>query len=156
MERPLLCSSRRVVHSAPGGTMKGLITNEIKLLGKVMNMELQRQNVIVGNMANVHTPGYKTRELNFEKELQGALGLDASGRVTRTDRQHIPAVFDPESFGPEWEKAFKPRIIHGEDRVNIDKEVTKMAKNSLHYNALAQVIKSGFDGIRTVISEGSK
>jgi flagellar basal-body rod protein FlgB len=136
--------------------MKELFPNEIKLVGKVMNMELQRQNVIMGNMANVHTPGYKPRELEFEKELQAALGLDMTGRVTRTDLRHIPAVFDPEGFGPEWDKAFKPRIIHGEDRVNLDKEVVKMAKNSLHYNALTQVIRSNFEGIKNVITEGNK
>ena len=136
--------------------MKELFSNEIKLTGKVMSMELKRQNVIMGNMANVHTPGYKPRELNFEKELQAALGLDMTGRVTRTDKQHIPATFDPESFGPEWEKAFKPRVIYGEDRVNIDKEVTKLAKNSLHYSALTQVIKGNFDSIKNIITEGSR
>jgi flagellar basal-body rod protein FlgB len=136
--------------------VKSLFTNEVRLIGKVMSMELKRQNVIVGNMANVHTPGYKPRELTFEKELQAALGLDMTGRVTRTDKQHIPAVFNPENFGPEWEKAFKPRIIHGEDRVNIDKEVAKMAKNSLHYNALTQVIKANFDGVKNTITEGSR
>ena len=136
--------------------MKSLITREAQLAGKVMSMELKRQNVIMGNMANVHTPGYKPRELTFEKELQAALGLDMTGRVTRTDKQHIPAVFNPEGFGPEWEKAFKPRTIHGEDRVNIDKEVAKMAKNSLHYNALAQVIKGHFEGIKTIITEGGR
>ena len=136
--------------------MKSLITREAQLAGKVMSMELKRQNVIMGNMANVHTPGYKPRELTFEKELQAALGLDMTGRVTRTDKQHIPAVFNPEGFGPEWGKAFKPRIIHGEDRVNIDKEVAKMARNSLHYNALAQVVKGHFDGIKNIITEGAR
>ena len=136
--------------------MKSLITREAQLVGKVMSMELKRQNVITGNMANVHTPGYKPRELSFEKELQAALGLDMTGRVTRTDKQHIPAVFSPEGFGPEWEKTLKPRIIHGEDRVNVDKEVAKIAKNSLHYNALAQVVKTHFDGIRNIITEGGR
>ena len=136
--------------------MKSLITREARLVGKVMSMELKRQNVIMGNMANVHTPKYKPRELSFEKELQAALGLDMNGRITRTDSRHIPVVFDPEGFGPEWEKAFKPRVIHGEDRVNIDKEVAKMAKNSLHYNALTQVMKGHFEGIRTTITEGSR
>jgi flagellar basal-body rod protein FlgB len=145
-----------VTHALRRLIMKSLVTNEVQLLSKVLDMELKRQNVIMGNIANVHTPGYKPRELTFEKELQAALGLDMTGRVTRTDKQHIPAVFDPEGFGPEWEKAFKPRTIHGEDRVNIDKEVAKMAKNSLHYNALTQVIKSNFDGIRTIITEGSR
>ena len=136
--------------------MKSMITKETQLVGKVMSMELKRQNVITGNIANVHTPGYKPRELTFEKELQAALGLDMTGRVSRTNSQHMPASFDPESFGPEWEKTFKPRIVHGEDRVNIDKEMAKMVKNSLHYNALTQVLQRHFDSIKTVITDGSR
>ena len=136
--------------------MKSMITKETMLVGKVMSMELKRQNVITGNIANVHTPGYKPRELTFEKELQAALGLDMTGRVSRTSRQHMPASFDPESFGPEWEKTFKPRIVHGEDRVNIDKEMAKMVKNSLHYNALTQVLQRHFESIKTVITEGGR
>ena len=70
--------------------------------------------------------------------------------------EHMPAAFDPEGFGPEWNKAFKPRTIHGEDRVNLDKEMTKMAKATLQYNTLTTVVRQGFEGIKTVIQEGSK
>lgn len=136
--------------------MKSLFEPHVQLVGKVMDMQLQRQNVVMSNIANVRTPGYKPRELEFEKELQSALGLDAKGRMTITEKQHMPAVFDPEGFGPEWSKTFKPRVVHGEDRVNLDKEMTKMAKASLQYNALATVIKGNFEGIKTIIMEGQK
>ena len=121
-----------------------------------MDMQLQRQNVVMSNVANVKTPGYKPLELEFEKELQASLNRDARGKLSRTNQEHMPAVFDPESFGPEWEKAFKPRVVHGEDRVNLDKEMTAMAKTTLQYNTLTTVIRSGFDGIKTVIQEGAK
>lgn len=136
--------------------MKSLFEGHTNLVAKVMDMQLQRQNVSMSNLANVKTPGYKPRVLEFEKELQAALNIDARGKLTRTDEKHLPAAFDARSFGPEWEKAFKPRIIHGEDRVDLDKEMARMAKTSLQYNALAQVMKSSFDGLRTVIQEGQK
>ena len=136
--------------------MKSLFSMEIGLVGKVMDMQLQRQNVISGNIANVETPNYKPRELSFEKELQSALNMDARGKLSRTNMEHMPAAFDPEGFGPEWNKAFKPRTIHGEDRVNLDKEMTKMAKATLQYNTLTTVVRQGFEGIKTVIQEGSK
>jgi flagellar basal-body rod protein FlgB len=126
------------------------------LMSKVLDMQLQRQNVISSNMANVKTPSYKTRTLNFEEELQAALGLDARGKMARTDRKHMPVVFDSKGFGPEWEKAFKPRVVHGEDRVDIDKEMANMAKTNLHYSALASVIRSRFEGLKQVITEGQK
>ncbi len=136
--------------------MKGIIEGHVNLVGKVMDMQLKRQNVVMSNLANVRTPGYKPRTLEFEKELQVALGLDARGKLSRTNEKHVPAAFDSESFGPEWDKKFLPRVVHGEDRVDLDKEMALMAKNSLQYNALASVMKSSFDGLRNIITEGQK
>lgn len=129
---------------------------EVGLVGKVMDMQLQRQNVIAGNIANVETPNYKPRELAFEKELQAALGLDAKDELSRTEQGHMPTAFSPDSFGPEWEKAIKPRMVYGEDRVNIDKEMAKHAKNQLQYTALTQVMTKTFEGLNTVIQDGKQ
>ncbi|MDR1946279.1 MAG: flagellar basal body rod protein FlgB [Desulfovibrio sp.] len=136
--------------------MKNLFDRDILLTGRVLDMQLQRQNVISSNMANIKTPGYKARKLMFEDELQVALGLDAKGKLSRTDRKHMPSVFSAEGFGPNWEKAFKPRIIHGEDRVDLDKEMAEMAKTNLHYSALSTVIRSRFEGLKQIIVEGQK
>ena len=78
------------------------------------------------------------------------------GRMSRTAPGRKPDVCEPETITSEIEKSVKPRVDHGEDRVNLDKEMVKMAKASLHYNALSQVIKNNFDGIKTVITEGSR
>ncbi len=136
--------------------MKSLFESDLGLMSKVLDMQLQRQNVVSSNMANVKTPGYKTRTLSFEDELQAALGLDAKGKMARTDRKHMPAAFDVNGFGPEWEKAFRPRVVHGEDRVDLDKEMAIMAKTNLHYSALASTIRSRFEGLKQIITEGQK
>jgi len=136
--------------------MKSLFTNQIGLVDRVLDMQLQRQNVITGNLANIETPNYKPRELAFEKELQQAMGLDMNGRMTLTNQGHMPTKFNAETFGPEWEKQMKPRQIHGEDRVNIDKEMAKLAKCNLHYSALTQVIAKQFEGINNVITDGKQ
>ena len=136
--------------------MKSLFNMQVGLVGKVMDMQLQRQNVISGNIANVETPNYKPRELTFEKELQSALGLDARGEMTRTESAHMPTNFSPDSFGPEWDKAIKPRVVHGEDRVNIDKEMAKHAKNQLQYTALTQVMAKSFEGLNNIILDGKQ
>ena len=90
--------------------MKSLFSSQIGLVGTVMNMQLERQNVIAGNLANIDTPNYKPRELSFEKELQTALGQDMEGQMSRTSAEHIPSAFDASSFRPEWSEAFKPRL----------------------------------------------
>lgn len=136
--------------------MKGLYPTQLHLVGKVLDMQLQRQNVISSNLANVNTPKYKPRELEFENELQKALGLDMQGNVTRTSQEHMPTAFNPQTFHADWTKQFKPREIHGEDRVDLDKEMVKLAKNQLHYAALTQVISKNFEGIKTIIQEGKQ
>jgi len=136
--------------------MKSLFDSDMGLVGKVLDLQLQRQNVVTSNMANIKTPGYRARKLLFEEDLQAALGLDARGKMSRTNRKHMPAVFDPNGFGPQLEKAFKPRIVHGEDRVDLDKEMSTMAKTNLHYSALTTVIRSRFEGLRQIITEGAK
>ncbi len=136
--------------------MKGLYSSQIELVGKVLDMRLQRQNVINSNLANVNTPKYKPRELEFEAELQKALGLDMQGNMARTSGEHMPSAFTAQNFQPEWFKQFKPRAIHGEDRVNMEKEMVKLAKNQLQYNALTQIIQKNFEGLKTIISEGKQ
>lgn len=136
--------------------MKSLFNSQIGLVSRVMNMQLQRQNVIHSNLANIETPNYKPRELTFEDELQSALGLDMKGRMSTTSSGHMPAAFNPDNFGPEWEKQFKPRQIHGEDRVNMDKEMAKHAKNQLQYNALTQVLTKQFEGLSTIIQDSKQ
>lgn len=136
--------------------MKSLFESDLGLMSRVLDMQLQRQNVVSSNMANVKTPDYKASTLNFEDELQAALGLDARGKMSRTNSMHMPAAFDPNGFGPEWEKAFRPRVVHGEDRVNLDKEMAVMAKTNLQYSALTSVIRSRFEGLKQIITEGQK
>ncbi len=136
--------------------MKSLFPSHANLVGKVMDLQLQRQNMIMGNIANVDTPKYKTRTLEFEDQLQKALGLDMNGNLTRTDPRHVPVAFDPNGFSGDLELAVTPKIVHGQDRVDVDKEMAKMAKNNLQYTALSQIIKGNFDGIQTAIQDGSK
>lgn len=136
--------------------MKSLYEPQINLVSKVLDMQVERQNVIMSNIANVNTPKYRTRTLEFEDQLQKALGLDMRGNMSRTSSGHMPAVFDPNKFNSEFYKSVRPRVAFGEDRVNLDKEMVRMAKANLNYNALTQVIKSDFDSVKNIIAEGSK
>lgn len=136
--------------------MKSLFESNIGLVGRVLDMQLERQNVVMSNIANIQTPGYKSKDLKFEDELQAALGIDARGKVTRTDMKHMPSVFDPSTFDSDLKTKFEPRVVSGLDTVNLDTEMAKMSKNSLQYNTLAGVLKTSFEGIRNVITEGQK
>jgi len=136
--------------------MKVMFEHYIPLTEKVMDMQLIRQNVVASNLSNLTTPNYKARRLKFEENLQSALNLDARGKMTRSDERHVPAAFHAETFGPDMEKDVPYRVIHGDDNVDLDKEMALMAKNTMRYNTLTTVLKKSFDGLRDVITEGGR
>jgi len=136
--------------------MKGIFGSHIGLTAKVMDLRLERQNLVMGNISNVNTPEYKARRLEFEGKLQSALNQNAHGKMTRTEKNHLPSTFSAAGFQGEGLKDFKPRHVYGEDSVDLDKEMTVMTKNGMMYNALASVIKKNFQGLQRTIQAGAK
>lgn len=136
--------------------MRSLFDGNIELNEKVLDLRLERQNLVMSNIANVNTPKYKGKRLEFEQDLQSALNLDARGKMTRTSDAHMPAAFDEGSFEGKGATEYKPRYVYGEDAVDLDKEMTVMAKNAMLYNALTEVITRNFSGMQKVITEGGK
>jgi flagellar basal-body rod protein FlgB len=110
----------------------------------------------MSNIANVTTRNYKPRSLAFEEDLQSALNLDARGKMTRTDESHLPSEFDINGFQGKGLTEYKPRVVYGEDVVDLDKEMAAMAKNTLMYNAITDIIAKQFSGIQTTIQDGSR
>jgi len=136
--------------------MKSIFEPHLQLSAKVMDLRLERQNIVMGNLANISTPRYRPRRMEFEHELQSALDLDARGKLTRTNANHMPSEFHSDTFEGKALEEFKPRVVYGEDRVNLDKEMSIMQKNILQYKTLGTIMQSGFRGINKVIAEGAK
>ncbi len=104
---------------------------------------LKRSEVIQSNIANADTPGYRAKELLFEKELQKGLELKKS---------------DPRHMDPDRKKSgFKEielKNIRGYDdnRVDIQEELAKLAESSVMYKALGENLKKEFAKLKLVIS----
>jgi flagellar basal-body rod protein FlgB len=69
-----------------------------QLLERYLDLASERHQLIVNNMANIDTPGYRTRDLDFRHELQRAVAEGAtpapvlrqvSGLVERPDGNNV-------------------------------------------------------------------
>jgi flagellar basal-body rod protein FlgB len=136
--------------------MKSLFSDHLNLTAKVLDFQLQRQNIVSAHLANINTPGYKARRLEFEKDLQAALETSESGAMARTHPEHFPEAFSAEQAGSTVTRSLTPRVIQGVDNVDLDTEMAIMAKNNLLYNTLATVMQKGFAGLKQVIQDGGK
>jgi flagellar basal-body rod protein FlgB len=97
-----------------------------------------RQQALSDNLANANVPGYQRRDVDFQGALQRAMAGGASA-VQQTGF----------SIQPTGEGAV--RADGG--TVDVDRESTALAQNSLTYEALTSVIKSQDTILRTAMGK---
>src|SRR4051794_30400190 len=98
-----------------------------------------RQSALAGNLANVDTPGYMRKDVDFHGALQSALdsGADAgSANFTAQADTSAPVRADGNS-------------------VDADAESSALSQNALEYDALAKVASTRIDILKTAMGVGN-
>jgi len=125
------------------------------IMEKALNASLARNDTISQNLANVDTPNYKRKDVAFEQYLNNALD-ESNLEGNLTDKRHIPINSkDIDSIEPTitQDNSNVSMRIDG-NNVDIDSEMAYLAKNTIKYNALVQLINSNFSKTKNVIREG--
>jgi flagellar basal-body rod protein FlgB len=121
-----------------------------------------RNQAISNNIANVSTPDYKRKDVNFKSVLNKNLeNIQSSGSdykkidLARTNAHHRTSKSVSEAYG-QLQKY--PNSVYRNDgnNVDIDTEMAKLSKNNLYYNTLSQQISGKFSMIKEVIDKGSE
>jgi len=110
-------------------------------LQRAMTQTTQRHALIVNNLANVNTPGYKRKDMDF-------------GIVLEEEMQKGPEAIDRalnETFGGLQDET---SIRLDGNNVDLEREVTALAETELRYQALTDLANSYFSGLKNVIREG--
>ena len=130
-----------------------LDTKSFTLLEGGLDALSLRNKVIADNIANVDTPNFKRSDVNFEKVLQAALGNNDVGNIQlrRTSSAHFPATA---SYNGNFiTKDNSTTLRNDGNNVDIDLEMTKLARNNIHYNALSAAYTSHLNMLRQVIQK---
>jgi flagellar basal-body rod protein FlgB len=123
-------------------------------ISRALDASILRQNVISNNIANVDTPHYKRSEVRFEQYLQQELQTTNSSFVgNRTDARHIRigGSTSEQPIRAQITVDQKTSINNNFNNVDIDSEMSLMAKNQLYYNTLIQQMNYEFKMTRTAI-----
>lgn len=120
-----------------------------QLLEQSLNAATVRQKVIADNVANVDTPYFKRSEVRFEELLQQELN---KGELQgfRTDPRHFH-IGRPANPQPQIIRDDLSMINNNLNNVDIDYEMSLMAKNQLRYNTIVQQVNSEIHKVRTAI-----
>jgi flagellar basal-body rod protein FlgB len=105
------------------------ITNQIE---HYMDLLSARQKLVASNIANVDTPGYKTRDIDFQFEYMSQVQgespnvVEAPGLVVKNDGNNV----------------------------SMDREARLLAENALRFNLASSLMKTQIKMISSAIQEG--
>ncbi len=97
-----------------------------------LNLLSVRQKLVASNIANVDTPGYKTQDIDFQREfLTLAKGAN-------------PTVVEPEGL----------TVNNDGNNVNIDQQARLLAENTIRFQFAAMQARGRFKDIKMAIQDG--
>lgn len=114
----------------------------IDALTRFLDVDVARHKLIAANMANVDTPGFRTRDLDFRAELA---------------RSVSPGDLDGLSYAA-YSPVAKPvrGLLERPDgnNVNLERESLLLAETQMKYGLAVQLMKDEFHGISQAINSG--
>lgn len=101
-------------------------------LERYMDLLSARQKLVASNIANADTPGYRTKDLDFQSAFRSALGataqpVEVAGLAVRNDGNNV----------------------------NIDREARLLAENGMRFNLASNLLRAQIQAIRAALQPGS-
>ena len=134
------------------------ISKSLKYVESALNGRAVRQDLIASNIANVDTPYYKSRDIDFEnvlaKKAEEEFGSDKSKTL------ELAKTSEGKSLNPvDSDDSNRPTIFFRDghltkndgNSVDLDVETTELAKNSVMYKALTAVLTKQTTMFKAVI-----
>jgi flagellar basal-body rod protein FlgB len=134
--------------------MSFLFDPTVRFLENVAGYRVARQEVVASNLANTETPGYTAKEIPFESYLSRA---EPGGSVVpaATHPRHIGLPPGAGSVPPPVESEGDAARVDG-NNVVLEKEMTKMAENSVGYLTDLHLIAKKLRSIKYAIDEAAR
>jgi flagellar basal-body rod protein FlgB len=110
----------------------------IESLGKFLDLATQRQQLVTDNMANIDTPGFRTRDFDFRSELEHAVKDETGARMSPVLRPVMGLNARPDG-----------------NNVNLDREGLMLAEVQMQVRMGVQLVKTEFQRLLTAMKDGA-
>jgi flagellar basal-body rod protein FlgB len=114
----------------------------------------KRQQVVASNIANIDTPGYRTKDVSFNATMDELIAESPLPPKANYPERNSMGKLNIAPIAPEvFEQAGLPaRPDH--NNVDLDNEMIKLSQTSTGYTAIAQLLRSKFRILASSINEG--
>jgi flagellar basal-body rod protein FlgB len=127
-----------------------------KLMGfhhKALQIRTDRMEVLAGNLANANTPGYKARDIDFQKAMKSAQ-QSRDHNLTRTHDNHMKGSMQA-SGELQFRIPNQPDTGDG-NTVDVQIERNTFLDNGLRYQAGMEFLNGKIKGMKKAISGGQQ
>ncbi len=114
-------------------------TPMLRALGRFLDVNAFRETLVASNMANIDTPGYRTRDVNFQAELARAAGWESSGGDAAPP---VARTLDGLVARPDG------------NNVSAEREGLLLAETQLRFHLGTELVRAQFRQLATAINEG--
>lgn len=130
----------------------------------------ERQKALASNTANVLTPNYQRKDVEFEAQIQNAIKMADEKEATklRNTQEYVEnpvealKKFDParEAFMSQQklDEGYNPMVVtdfsglnQEGNNISLENEMMQTAKTGTQYTILSTLIGKSFDGLQQVI-----
>ena len=126
----------------------------LPVLEQVVGFAQARHGVLAGNIANLDTPGYKTRDLSvdqFQDNLRRA--IDASRRPVSPGHSLADGEGPAISSFDDVRDSLQDILFHDGSDVSLEKQIAELSKNQAMHNLAINLMSAQFRLLRAAISE---
>lgn len=99
---------------------------------RYMDLVSFRQKLVAGNIANADTPGFTTKDINFQAEYQSAM---ESNDVSVVEMTQLPAKTDG-------------------NNVSLEREARLLSENALRFSVASNLARGALNAVRSAIHGG--
>lgn len=125
--------------------------NYINVLHKAVNASWTKNEIIANNLANVDTPDYKRKDLNFESLLASALS-DTSVHTKNLDKK--VASLNLSGLNPDIYTEYSTlNYRYDGNNVDVDIETAYLADNQIKYQTLIDSMNHEFNRLKMVFNK---
>jgi len=102
-------------------------------LERYMDLLSARQKLVASNIANADTPGYRTRDLDFQGEFEAAAGLTP---------EVVPVAGLP--------------VKNDGNNVSLDREARLLSENAMRFQVASSLMRTQIHTLQTAITGGGQ
>lgn len=113
-----------------------------------------RHRLILDNIANADTPGYRRKDLDvgaFRESLRAACGASGGGEPAPAAGPWPEARLDRRGAAGELPR--EGILRHDGNDVNVEMELAILSKNASYHNQMAALLRKSFEMVKAAISE---